>query len=77
MLEFENIKNNIIPNYKKELNNLKNTFKLAKNLEEKLIKRKIKEIQKIKEEENKEKSIYYIIQNSYLIILKKEKFIVG
>jgi len=73
MAEFENIKNNVIPNYDKELKNLKEKFKNTKHFEEKLLlKEKIKEIQeKKKQEKRKEKE--YLLKNSKYIFNYFEK----
>jgi hypothetical protein len=73
MLEFKNITKNVIPNYNKELLNLKNKFNSTNNIEEKLIiKDKIKEI-KIKKKKEKGKEKKYLLNNSKYIFNYFEK----
>jgi len=73
MLEFKNIKNNIIPNFDKELENLKKNFNNINNLEEKLlIKEKIKAIN-LKKKKEKKKEKQYLLKNSKYIFDYFEK----
>ncbi len=73
MLEFENIKNNVIPNIDNEIKSLKEIFKNTTVLEEKLtIKTKIKELNFQKKKE-KEKEKQYLLKNSKYIFKYFEK----
>ena len=67
MLEFKNIKKNVIPNFNKEIMLLKYKFKETSSFEEKLlIKEKIKNI-KLKKKEEKRKEKKYLLENSKYI----------
>ena len=73
MLEFNNIKNNLIPNIDNEIKSLKENFKNTNDLEEKLtIKQKIKELTFQKKQE-KQKEKQYLLQNSKYIFKYFEK----
>ena len=73
MLEFQNIKENLIPLFDNELEDLKKKFKNSNNIEEKLlIKEKIKIIKKKKKKE-KQKEKQYLLKNSKYIFNYFEK----
>ena len=73
MMEFKNIKNNIIPDYEKQKKNLIGKFNKSTNFDEKLkLKMEIKELSK-KIKENKKKEKNYLLDNSKYIFNYFEK----